>query len=269
MMVSSRDHYGIEFGIESKISSTVKASGGVAFGEYVYTNNPGQSGTGAPAVVRPTIGGGSDGIHTFIGTASNVQNTYTYQPSTTLQVVTLQTTSKFTEITLELAAGGGADSQQGPGASGNYSGVIGGKGYGGAKMNLELKDPDDQQAYVFKIQPGYGGQSWSGGNGDGTGGAGGQGWNNSSGGRGGDGATDDGGGGGGATAVFLQVNANEEGVVYYDLYKQDETTYVFLERYKDQEAQEAHGKTDYFRELGAKMGAFMAGAPDIKVLQSV
>ena len=72
-----------------------------------------------------------------------------------------------------------------------------------------------------------------------------------------------------ATELVEKVNANEEGVVYYDLYKQDETTYVFLERYKDQEAQDTHGKTDYFRELGAKMGAFMAGAPDIKVLQSV
>ena len=72
-----------------------------------------------------------------------------------------------------------------------------------------------------------------------------------------------------ATELVEKVNANEEGVVYYDLYKQDETTYVFLERYKDQEAQDAHGKTDYFRELGAKMGAFMAGAPDIKILQSV
>tara|TARA_Y100001936_G_scaffold85731_1_gene84049 strand:- start:6500 stop:6781 length:282 start_codon:yes stop_codon:yes gene_type:complete len=72
-----------------------------------------------------------------------------------------------------------------------------------------------------------------------------------------------------ATELVEKVNENEEGVVYYDLYKQDETTYVFLERYKDQEAQDAHGKTDYFRELGAKMGAFMAGAPDIKVLESV
>ena len=72
-----------------------------------------------------------------------------------------------------------------------------------------------------------------------------------------------------ATELVEKVNANEEGVVYYDLYKQDETTYVFLERYKDQEAQDAHGKTDYFRELGAKLGAFMAGAPDIKILQSV
>ena len=40
MTGSSRDHYGIEFGIESKISSTLKASAGVALGEYVYTNNP-------------------------------------------------------------------------------------------------------------------------------------------------------------------------------------------------------------------------------------
>jgi len=42
-----------------------------------------------------------------------------------------------------------------------------------------------------------------------------------------------------------------------------------LERYKDKEAQEAHGKTDYFRALGAQMGPFMAGAPEIKVLASV
>ena len=62
-----------------------------------------------------------------------------------------------------------------------------------------------------------------------------------------------------ASQLVAKVNANEEGVVYYDLYKQDDTTYVFLERYKDQEAQDAHGKTDYFRELGAQMGPFMAG----------
>ena len=72
-----------------------------------------------------------------------------------------------------------------------------------------------------------------------------------------------------ASQLVEKVNANEEGVVYYDLYKEDETTYVFLERYKDQAAQDAHGKTDYFRELGAQMAPFMAGAPEIKTLQSV
>ena len=72
-----------------------------------------------------------------------------------------------------------------------------------------------------------------------------------------------------ARQLVEKVNANEDGVVYYDLYKENETTYVFLERYKDKEAQEAHGKTDYFRALGAQMGPFMAGAPEIKVLASV
>ena len=72
-----------------------------------------------------------------------------------------------------------------------------------------------------------------------------------------------------ASQLVEKVNANEDGVVYYDLFKQDETTYVFLEKYKDQEAQDAHGKTDYFRELGAQMGPFMAGATEIKVLQSI
>lgn len=72
-----------------------------------------------------------------------------------------------------------------------------------------------------------------------------------------------------ASQLVEKVNANEDGVVYYDLYKENETTYVFLERYKDKEALEAHGKTDYFRALGAQMGPFMAGAPEIKVLASV
>ena len=72
-----------------------------------------------------------------------------------------------------------------------------------------------------------------------------------------------------ATQLVQKVNAIEDGVVYYDLYKEDDTTYVFLERYKDEEAQAEHGKTDYFRELGAQMGPFMAGAPEIRTLQSV
>ena len=42
-----------------------------------------------------------------------------------------------------------------------------------------------------------------------------------------------------ASQLVEKVNANEDGVVYYDLYKQDDTTYVFLEKYKDQEAQDA------------------------------
>lgn len=72
-----------------------------------------------------------------------------------------------------------------------------------------------------------------------------------------------------ANQLVEKVNANEEGVVYYDLYKQNQTTYVFLERYKDQAAKDAHGKTDYFKAIGAQMGAFLTGPPDIKILEAV
>jgi len=72
-----------------------------------------------------------------------------------------------------------------------------------------------------------------------------------------------------ANQLVEKVNANEEGVIYYDLYKQDDTTYLFLEKYKDQAALDIHRKTDYYKSLGAQLGAFMAGAPDIKVLSAV
>ncbi len=72
-----------------------------------------------------------------------------------------------------------------------------------------------------------------------------------------------------ASKLVEKVNANEEGVLYYDLYKDNETIKEFLEKYKDQEAQNIHGKTDYFRALGAEMGAFMTEAPDIKMLELI
>ncbi len=72
-----------------------------------------------------------------------------------------------------------------------------------------------------------------------------------------------------ANQLVEKVNSNEEGVIYYDLYKQDDTTYVFFERYKDEEAKDAHGKTDYFKEIGAQMGAFLTAKPDIKILETV
>jgi len=72
-----------------------------------------------------------------------------------------------------------------------------------------------------------------------------------------------------ANQLVEKVIANEEGVIYYDLYKQDDTTYIFLERYKDQAAFDLHRKTDYYKSIGAQLGAVLAGAPDIKVLESV
>jgi len=72
-----------------------------------------------------------------------------------------------------------------------------------------------------------------------------------------------------AKQLVEKVNANEDGVIHYDLYKQDDTTYVFLERYQDQAALDLHRKTEYYKAIGAQLGSVLAGAPDIKVLESV
>jgi|GEM_PF-2164754 len=50
-----------------------------------------------------------------------------------------------------------------------------------------------------------------------------------------------------ANQLVEKVNTNEEGAEYYDLYKQDATTYVFLERYTDEAALAIHQKTNYGR----------------------
>jgi len=76
-------------------------------------------------------------------------------------------------------------------------------------------------------------------------------------------------------AVFLElaakVKANEVGNLAYQLTKSraDPNTYKVLELYKDQDALTAHGGTDYFKDLGRKMGAFMAGRPEVEYLDAV
>jgi quinol monooxygenase YgiN len=76
-------------------------------------------------------------------------------------------------------------------------------------------------------------------------------------------------------AVFLEltakVRANEPGNILYQLTKSraDTATYKVIELYKDQDAVTAHGASDYFRDLGRKMGAFLAGRPDIEHLDAI
>jgi quinol monooxygenase YgiN len=76
-------------------------------------------------------------------------------------------------------------------------------------------------------------------------------------------------------AVFLELTArvreNEPGNLLYQLTRSrtDKATYKVIELYSDQDAVTAHGASDYFRELGRKMGAFMAQRPDIEHLDAV
>lgn len=62
------------------------------------------------------------------------------------------------------------------------------------------------------------------------------------------------------------VAANEPGCEYYKLHKTDDAdVFVFIERYKDQAAIEAHRKSDHFRSLGKEMGQYMAEPPKVDV----
>jgi quinol monooxygenase YgiN len=76
-------------------------------------------------------------------------------------------------------------------------------------------------------------------------------------------------------AVFRElaakVRANEKGNLLYQLTRSrtEPNAYKVMELYKDQEALTAHGQTEYFRELGRKMGPCMAGRPEIEYLDTV
>lgn len=73
-----------------------------------------------------------------------------------------------------------------------------------------------------------------------------------------------------AKELVAKVNANEPGCKLYELHKGDDPqAYVFIERYQDAAAVEAHRATAHFKELGAKMGAFMDGRPQILRLTQV
>jgi len=73
-----------------------------------------------------------------------------------------------------------------------------------------------------------------------------------------------------AKQLVAKVNATEPGCKLYTLCKGDvPLTYVFLERYADEEATKAHRASEHFRDLGKKMGAFMDGPPQVLRLKEV
>jgi quinol monooxygenase YgiN len=73
-----------------------------------------------------------------------------------------------------------------------------------------------------------------------------------------------------AKELEAKVNANEPGCTLYSLYRAEApNTYVFMERYADQAAVDAHRATDYFKALGRKMGEYMDGRADVLRLRRV
>ncbi len=73
-----------------------------------------------------------------------------------------------------------------------------------------------------------------------------------------------------AKELIEKVRANESGCTLYALHRAETpATYVFMERYVDQAAVDAHRGTDYFKALGRKMGEYMEGRPEVMRLREV
>lgn len=74
------------------------------------------------------------------------------------------------------------------------------------------------------------------------------------------------------TALKAQVTANEAGAcLLYDLFKspKDAQTYFIMEQYASNDALAAHGKTPYFQEAFPKLGATLAAAPTMEIVNKV
>ena len=73
-----------------------------------------------------------------------------------------------------------------------------------------------------------------------------------------------------AQELAAKVNANEPGCKLYALHHAEAPhTYVFMERYVDQAAVEAHRASEHFKTLGRKMGEYMDGRAEVLRLREV
>jgi quinol monooxygenase YgiN len=76
-------------------------------------------------------------------------------------------------------------------------------------------------------------------------------------------------------AVFrdlaASVRANEPGNKLYSVFRsrKDKDTYVVMEMYENNDAIEAHRKAEHFRAAGPKIGATLAGAPDVAYFDAI
>ena len=67
------------------------------------------------------------------------------------------------------------------------------------------------------------------------------------------------------------VNASEDGCNFYAIHqsRSDSQSYMVLEQYVNQEAAEAHSKTEHYKRIGAQLGSCMAGAPEVELFDSI
>lgn len=67
------------------------------------------------------------------------------------------------------------------------------------------------------------------------------------------------------------VSDNEPDVSKYELHTDPENpaVFYFYELYDNAEAQEAHGKTEHMKALGAALGGISAGRPEITRLEHI
>ena len=68
-----------------------------------------------------------------------------------------------------------------------------------------------------------------------------------------------------AKDLIAQIKANEPGCLMYELHRKhgSETDYVMVEKYADEAALAAHGKSDHFKAAQPAFGACLAGRPTI------
>lgn len=62
---------------------------------------------------------------------------------------------------------------------------------------------------------------------------------------------------------LVAASRSEPGCLAYELLQEGPLQFSFLERYADEDAAQAHRKTEHFKTLGRKLGEFMDGRPDV------
>ncbi len=68
--------------------------------------------------------------------------------------------------------------------------------------------------------------------------------------------------------TIIESSNKEEGCLGYMLYQEpyEKTNFVFVEKYKNQAAVDAHFATDYFKEFGTKIADLISKPSEIKII---